>query len=174
LILQILRHGKAETRVSASSDDERHLTKFGADQVRRSLVIARQIGTKVDSILSSPIVRARETAEIAREEFELADFTVEDVLEPSRSPLEVFQRLSEFEMSSGILLVTHQPLISGLVSSLLNSDEKYFSLRAGTMARIDVEDLSHHRGTLMFLLPPPELEERVGLSGETKMRRNSN
>ena len=78
MIIYILRHGEAEAKSSQKMDEERRLTSFGKSQLRKSLVIAKEIGTRVDLILSSPLVRARETAEIAKEIFNVEKFEIDD------------------------------------------------------------------------------------------------
>jgi phosphohistidine phosphatase len=156
LILQLLRHGEAEPKATSSLDTERHLTKTGAELVRRSLAIASELGAEVDSIITSPYVRARETAEIAMRFFGLQTITENSVLEPISSPVEVLKELETRNFSEGMLLVTHQPLISSLISSLLGWNEDSFSLRPGTVVRIDVKDFTLvPTGRLVFFVPPP-------------------
>jgi phosphohistidine phosphatase len=156
LIVQLLRHGEAEPRAAARSDSERHLTKNGADLVRRSLAIALELGANVDSIISSPYVRARETAEIARQVFGLSKVIENSILEPTSYRTEVLRELALGNFSGDVLLVTHQPLISGLISSLLGWDEDSFAVRPGTFVRIDVKEFgSVPAGRLILFVPPP-------------------
>jgi len=154
LIVYILRHGEAEVKSSQIPDDERHLTTLGKSQLRRNLVIAKEIGAKIDLILTSPLVRAKESAEIVRDVFGIEGFVIEEKLEPTRSPYEVYQSLEKHASIERLLVVTHQPLISSLMGALLNWDESFFAFPAGTIAKIEVKDLSNNpRGTLLFLLP---------------------
>jgi phosphohistidine phosphatase len=155
MIIYILRHGEAEAKSSKKSDEERRLTSFGKSQLRKSLVIAKEIGTSIDLILSSPLVRARETAEIAKEIFNVEKLEIDESLEPTRSPYEVFKSISKLEPSGHVLLVTHQPLVSSITAALLNWNENFLSFSTGTMAMIEVRELSSSpNGTLIFLLPP--------------------
>jgi phosphohistidine phosphatase len=156
LIVQLLRHGEAEPRAAARSDAERHLTKIGAEFVKRSLAIALELGASVDSIISSPYVRARESAEIAKDVFGLGEIIENTLLEPTGYRTEILRELALGSFSGEVLLVTHQPMISGLISSLLGWDEDSFALRPGTFVRIDVKDFgSVPAGRLIFFVPPP-------------------
>jgi len=149
-----MRHGEAEPKTA--SDSERQLTKMGEEQVRRSLAIASEMGALVDVIVTSPILRARETAEIAKEILGMPNVIVNLVLGPDSSSIEVFRELRELN-KTGILLVSHQPLVSELISSLLSWHDESFIVRPGTIVKIEVEDLSKDPpfGRLIFFLPPP-------------------
>jgi phosphohistidine phosphatase len=156
LIVYILRHGEAEAKSSQVPDDDRHLTTRGKSQLRKNLIVAKRIGTKIDLILTSPLVRAKESAEIVRDVFGIERLEVEERLEPTRSPYEVYQSLAKHASLENLLIVTHQPLISSLIDALLNWDESFFAFPAGTIAKIEVKDLTNNpRGTLLFLLPSP-------------------
>ena len=156
MILQLLRHGEAESRASARSDFERHLTGNGAELVRRTSVMALELGASVDSIISSPYVRARETAEIAGQVFGVSKVLENSLLEPTSYRTEVLRELAVGNFEGDLLLVSHQPLISGLISSLLGWDEDSFALRPGTFVRIDVKDFDNaSAGRLIYFVPPP-------------------
>jgi len=156
MIVFILRHGEAEPKSSRIPDEERHLTKSGSARLRKNLVIAKEIGTKIDLILSSPIVRARESAEIARDIFGTERLVIEEKLEPTRSPYEVYQSLAGYSSFGRVLLVSHQPLVSSIMAGLLNWDQSFLEFSAGTIAKVEVRDLTNNpKGILVFLLPPP-------------------
>ncbi len=156
MIIYILRHGEAEPKSSHVSDEERHLTTLGSSRLRKNLVIAKQVGTEIDLILTSPLVRAKESAEIAGDVFAIEKYEIEESLEPTRTPYEVFQSLARYAQVGRVLLVTHQPLASSLMAALLNWDESFLAFPTGTIAKIEVKDLrSSPQGTLQYLLPPP-------------------
>src|ERR1017187_10557754 len=100
LIVFILRHGEAEAKSSRISDEERHLTDLGSARLRRNLVIAREIGTRVELILTSPLARAKESAEIAGDIFQTKNLVVEETLAPTRHPYEVFGTLTKYRIYS--------------------------------------------------------------------------
>ena len=153
MIIYIARHGEAEPKQSSKPDEARGITDSGADQVRSILTLARQWGAAVDLILSSPIVRAKQSAEIASSIFGLKEYQVMSSLEPSMTPYEVYGDLSKFEPDKRVMLVSHQPLVSSLVSDLLGSDAK-IAMPTASLARIDTNGHPWNgNGTLVFLLP---------------------
>ena len=86
MLIMIMRHGEAEAGVGES---ERHLTDNGSIQVRSVLGWAKQMGLRVDSILSSPLTRAKETASLASSIFGTTN-SVDNALEPEGSPDQVY------------------------------------------------------------------------------------
>jgi len=156
-----MRHGEAEAKSTSVSDEGRHLTTQGKNQVRRVLELTLAFtDSKVDTLISSPVTRAKETAEIVKEIFDVRFCIHDDVLEPSRTPYEVFQKLSSLDSSSQVLLVTHQPLASAIVASFLKWDGEYFSMPAGSIFGIYIDRISERNlGKLAFLLPPPHVSD---------------
>jgi phosphohistidine phosphatase len=105
----VLRHGEAEGH--ARTDAERNLTEHGRAEVLRSA--AHLIGRPIKAIIASPYVRAQQTAQLVREAlgFEPQIRTVE-WLTPQSSPLQVLDHLGT---DDDVLLVSHQPLVGGLI-----------------------------------------------------------
>ncbi len=153
MILYVMRHGEAEPK--SSSDAERRLTRRGVEQVTRSLAIASELGATAEGIVTSPLLRARQTAEIAQRLFRVQTVLVNPALEPDSTSLEALQVLRDLDLKE-MLLVSHQPLVSELLSTLLDWHEKAFLVRPGTIVKIEVADLSKDRpeGRLLFFLPP--------------------
>ena len=107
-----------------------------------------------DLLLSSPLVRARESAGVAREVFGMEKVVVDDSLEPDSTPYELFESLSKYSKIERVLLVSHQPLVSNLLSSLLNWDGRYFSLKTAAVAIVEIGELNANpEGVLLALLP---------------------
>ena len=67
LELYWLRHGIAEDKRPGNSDAERHLTQEGIEEVRFVAKFLDQLDVDFDLILSSPLVRAMETAQATAE-----------------------------------------------------------------------------------------------------------
>ena len=155
MILIIVRHGEAEPKSGSVPDENRKLTEMGARNLRNNLNLVRNIEeARVDIILSSPLLRGRMSAEIAREVFELSKIDTDISLEPASSPYDVFGKLSKFEHSAHVLIVTHQPLVSHLIAGLLDWSEERFSFGTGAVALVQVKDITAApRGVLLGLLP---------------------
>ncbi|MGH2639689.1 MAG: phosphohistidine phosphatase SixA [Rhabdochlamydiaceae bacterium] len=151
LLVCILRHGEAEARPSAD-DGERHLTEEGSAQIRQVLGFAKQqLGIGIDLIFSSPLARARETARIANRVLGIKDYSVSNSLEPEGEPGDVCEELLRPNPRKRLLLVSHQPLVSRLLSSLLGSPN--LAMPTGCIACAEVDVLSQ-TSTLLFLVPP--------------------
>jgi phosphohistidine phosphatase len=108
-MIWFLRHGDAE---NGEPDWERRLTDKGRRQARAAGAALAALGVEVDLCISSPRVRARETAELACEELG-AEVTLDERLAGGRfDPLELSAGMSE------VLLVGHEPDFSDAVAEL--------------------------------------------------------
>ncbi|CAM3842377.1 Phosphohistidine phosphatase SixA [Pseudomonas reidholzensis] len=112
--LWVLRHGEAEQR--ANTDAERRLTAHGREQVLRSA--ARLIGQPLQAIVASPYVRAQQTAALVHGALGFAE-PVRTVpwLTPDSDVRQAIAELDQLGLEH-VLLVSHQPLVGGLVCML--------------------------------------------------------
>lgn len=152
--LYVLRHGIAENVPSTGADADRRLTEPGKDKLRRVLARAREAGVQPATILASPLVRARETAEIAREELRFADEAVVcDKLVPWVSAFELWEELRAWKEQSPLLLCGHNPQLSELVSAALGGRAWGVDMKKGALACLEIESFgSAPRGSLVWLL----------------------
>lgn len=112
----LLRHGEAEPR--ARTDAQRCLTEAGRNEVRRSA--AHLAGRPLQAILSSPYLRAQQTAELVREVLGFSgDVEVVPWATPESDVDEAMLYLAR-RSESDLLLVTHQPLVGALGGWLVN------------------------------------------------------
>jgi phosphohistidine phosphatase len=160
LLLVLVRHGEAESKSARKSDDERGLTIAGSERLNHNLTLAKEIaGKNPDLIISSPILRARQSAVIAQHIFGNPKIEIDVSLMSESTPYEVFQSLSKHDKAGCLMLVSHQPLMSRLLSSILNWSDQYFSFKAGTIALVDVKEIKlNPNGVLLALLPPSNAE----------------
>jgi phosphohistidine phosphatase len=139
----LLRHGIAEDRSASGSDADRRLTTEGRDKLRRVLERAHAAGVEPSLILSSPLKRAIETAEIAARELGYQGKILRvSSLSPGSSPPDVWNEIREHRDESAILLAGHEPLFSATVAYLLGSTNAMVDFRKGALVRIDVEMFS--------------------------------
>jgi phosphohistidine phosphatase len=147
MLLLIMRHGEAE----AKAEGERYLTKFGATESRKALEQAKNLGAKVNAISCSPLARAKETAQIASQVFNRT-YEVSDSLEPESSPERVYEELVA-RLKSDMLIISHQPLVSKLLSDLLGV-ELSIPFGTSTIAVLSIEgEPGSGSGTLVSLIP---------------------
>ena len=154
--LYILRHGIAEDAGPGRSDEERALTGEGKDKLRRVLDRARRAGTTPTLILTSPYVRAVQTARLAAQHLGCRHEPVEtDALVPSGSPLRVWEEIRAHHAEEQLLLSGHEPLLSQLVSYLLDSPALAVDMKKGAMVRIQLERFGPEpHGILVWMLTP--------------------
>jgi phosphohistidine phosphatase len=131
-VIWLLRHGDAE-HVEGKPDAKRELTEKGERQSRDAGRALKQLGVKLDVCLTSPKVRARQTAELACKELGVGIEEDERLAGGDFDPLEVAGGRGE------VMLVGHEPDFSGAVAIATGSRVK---MRKGGLAAID-ENLLH-------------------------------
>jgi phosphohistidine phosphatase len=154
--VHLLRHGTAEDIEPGGSDVERRLTAAGRDEIRRTAECARRARVAPTLILSSPYVRAVETAEIAAEVLGYRRAILRtELLIPSASPQRVWNEIRSRQDETQILLAAHEPLLSQLASYLLNSPALQIEMRKATLVRIDLDRFAPDpHGILKWMVPP--------------------
>ncbi len=149
--LFVLRHGEAEA--IASTDRQRQLTERGRQQIQSMVERNQKALADLELIYASPFVRTQQTVE----EFMncLSAFTgkqyshqSEDRLVPNSSPQQVLNMLCSLEDNANVILVSHQPLVSELVSSLCDIDVNSISMPTATLATITLNPVGMGFGRL--------------------------
>jgi phosphohistidine phosphatase len=154
--IYLLRHGIAEDRAPTGRDADRRLTEEGKEKLRRVLERVHAARVQPEAILSSPLKRAIETAEIAARQLGF-EGKIEriDELKPDSTPQRIWDAIRERRGCPSVLLTGHDPLFSSTVSFLLGSTRNMIHFRKGAIVRIDVEGLGPvPAGVLEWMLPP--------------------
>ncbi len=150
--LYILRHGEAEPRDSGVAEADRALVKKGKSDVRDVVKTARRAKVDPQLILTSPLRRARETADIAAEAFQDCPLKETDALLPDADPSAVWKEAAGLKKDR-VMVVGHEPHLGYLISFLLGN-EITVDFKKGGLIRIDVEGRGKPRGTLKAYLTP--------------------
>lgn len=117
-----MRHAEAETQAQSGRDDARALTVRGRERTRDAAAGLRALGLRFDAILTSPLVRAVETAEVIADEYSKNPSPqVLSALSTDVSPRETLAALASFALNGSVLAVGHEPQLSKLVALLLTS-----------------------------------------------------
>lgn len=122
--LVLLRHGEAERQ--AAHDDQRRLTPRGMEEARAVGGRLARLSLPVPVVVSSPFLRAKETAEIVAETLgagavrELADITPDD--DPRRALLVIAEHCVP---GATLVVVTHMPLIGNLLALLVEGSVQH-------------------------------------------------
>jgi phosphohistidine phosphatase len=154
--LHLLRHAHAGDALEWEGDDAlRPLTNKGRAQSQRLGRFLEQHGIRPDVIVSSPRVRALQTAEIVAKELGMT-VRVDARLADAFGKRELWDLLDELGAREP-MLVGHDPDLSSLLGYLV--DAAGISMRKGALATIDLSTkLGDGEGALRWLLPPDLLE----------------
>jgi phosphohistidine phosphatase len=152
----LIRHGIAEERGDAWPDDaKRPLTEEGMSRLRKSIRGLARIGVTCDVVLTSPLVRARQTAEIVAAGLgPRPSLVTVDSLAPGGSFAAVVADLEKHARKARIALVGHEPNIGELAARLIGSRHA-IEFKKGAVCRVDLEALPPSGpGQLRWLLTP--------------------
>jgi phosphohistidine phosphatase len=159
MILYFLRHGLAEERETWTGDDAlRPLTKKGENSLAGIAETLFGLGLGLDLVLTSPYVRAYQTAVIVTKKLQKMDVLIQDNrLASGFGMAELAEILKDHKEAKSILLVGHEPDFSETVSALIGGGSLVFK-KAG-LARVDLSSLFPPKGELIWLIPPKVLEK---------------
>ena len=158
----LLRHAKSDWDAQYGSDRERPLAKRGRNAAALMGRFLSRLGQVPDSVISSPAVRALDTAHRAADagEWDCCLCTEEKLYEASISQVLDIIR-GQADAQGTILLVGHEPTCSQLIGDLIGGGSARFPTAA--IARIDMnierwKDADFGGGTLMWLITPKLLK----------------
>ena len=161
----LLRHAIAEEQSASGRDEDRRLTGEGKRKLREVVAGMRALELPVDVVMSSPLKRAVETAEIVADGYESKrEIEITPALEPGAGPDAVLAALAHVGRPSGIVIVGHEPDLAALASTLLVGTPSllHMGFRKAGLAGIVVASLPPRAaGALEFFLTPQQLR-RIG------------
>ncbi len=155
--IYLIRHGAAYTK---EEDAERQLNNDGVNQCHLTGRALKRLDIKFDLIVSSPKVRARQTAEIIADEvgFSKKAIKTAEALEPTALPRETLSYINDFAGTKRIMLAGHLPLLSYLASELLSSTtEISFNFKPGSVCKINRGEHNPHASDFHWFLAPEHL-----------------
>ena len=161
LQLYLIRHGLAAERGADYPDDsKRPLTAEGIAKLKKEVKALARLDVDFDLIISSPLVRAKQTAEVfAQAMASHPTLTLSDALAPAGTPAAVFQELAKHMRKARIALVGHEPNIGELTARLIGT-RTAIEFKKGAICRIDFEVFPPKgTGLLRWFLPPRMLRK---------------
>jgi len=160
--LWLLRHAAAEDRAESGRDEDRELTKEGKQRARDVARGLAALDPGIDLVITSPLRRARQTAEPVVEALGLQkSFRASVALEPAMDPAEILEEVHAEKERDAILLVGHQPHLGHLLGRLVCGEEgSEIPLKKAAVAWVELS--GRRRGELRALLPGPILEKIRG------------
>lgn len=152
MVAYFLRHADAEPR--ASSDHERKLTPKGLEQAEKAGKFLVRCGLVPDIILTSPLVRARQTATIVAEKLGGAQLAQVDWLACGMTLETCLTELKAWKEKASILLVGHEPDFSEAIAAMLGlKDAAALKIRKASLTGLELLDFRAEQGQLHFLVP---------------------
>jgi phosphohistidine phosphatase len=146
--LYFLRHGEADWPDWKKSDDERPLTDFGKKEMRDVAKFLARLNVRLNLIVTSPLPRASQTAEIAADYLK-AKLRKDELLAPGFGMSELRTVLKRHPAKT-LMLVGHEPDFTTVISELTGASLK---LSKAGVALVDVDPESE-QGKLLWLFPP--------------------
>jgi phosphohistidine phosphatase len=159
--LYLIRHGLAGERGPEWPDDsKRPLTEEGISRLRKEARGLRELGVSFDVIVTSPLVRTRQTADVFAEVLTTkAPVVSSDALAPAGAPAAVIQEIARHARKGRVALVGHEPNLGELAAHLIHA-RSALSFKKGGICRIDFEvPPPKGVGSLVWFLPPKLLRK---------------
>jgi phosphohistidine phosphatase len=152
--LYLVRHALAAERGPDYPDDSRRpLTAKGAERFFEAVLGMVAIGVEIDEILTSPYVRARQTAELLAQGFEKPPKITNVHALVDGPPVEIIDTLARYARRKRLALVGHAPGI-GQVAARLLGHRRGMEFRKGAVACIEIDALPLSRpGELAWFMP---------------------
>jgi len=160
--LYFMRHAEAEDTAPGRSDAERQLTEKGIRRSREAGTALRALGVELDLILTSPLARALQTADIVAE-------IMGTPVEPAAAiagPLtlsDLRDLLEEHSLPGRVMLVGHEPDFSALVGELIGGAD--VEMKKGAVAGLDCRAIVRGGARLRWLIVGRQLSLITAGSG---------
>jgi phosphohistidine phosphatase len=161
--LYLLRHGDAVDRFTGgyARDEERPLTERGREEARAAALALRELRARPDQVVTSPLVRAQQTAQIVAEVTDpVHGLRTVETLAPGGGLEAIAALLAETPTDSALVLVGHMPDLGEIAGWLLWNDPlATLPFRTGGLCRITVPTPPGPGGDLRWFLPPKLLRK---------------
>ena len=162
--LYIIRHGFAGKKIEDEAlDVERPLTKAGQKQIKKLAKSLKKLEVSFDRVLTSPLLRAKETAEIVNAACcDIKKVKVTDLLLPDSSSTHLIKFLNQkFKAANEVAIVGHEPFLSLFASFCLSkSKNSYVNLKKGGILMLEVDKVITPGGCRLSWLMEPKKKSK--------------
>jgi phosphohistidine phosphatase len=166
--LYVLRHGSAEPRKKGLADGDRQLTDQGREKLGLVLARARKLKVAPSVILTSPLARALQTAElVAKTLSPKAKIVQTEALLPGSAPDAVWNEIRKRAAKGPVLIAGHEPLLGETISFLVGADHGIIDLKKGALACLDVDPKKKRPSVLLEWLITPRVCQDGGEKDQT-------
>lgn len=152
--LYFLRHGIAANDSPDGSDASRPLTDEGIAKMRVEARGMQRLGIGLDVLLASPLLRARQTAEIVGAALQ-CDTQIADALTSGCDAARLLDLLRQHADAARVMVVGHEPDFSDMIGTLTGGSR--VAVKKGALARVDLDSLDTGAGMLVWLIQPAAL-----------------
>lgn len=148
--IYLMRHGEASFH--APHDDLRQLTEKGRARIEWNITQRRDELSRAEGFFSSPILRAKQTAELSKSLLGRSDpITEASWLIHESNPSQAIIQLSQLKISS-VLLFSHQPFASRLAELLCNLDAGEINMNTSSVIAMEVDPVAAGFGSILWQL----------------------
>ena len=150
----LVRHAKA---YESNEDPQRNLTDEGKKEAQIIRSFIQKTHWNIKEILTSPILRAKQTAQILNQEFKIP---IEEKLElkPNSALFHFNELLSKYQMNDALIFVLHMPDIVEIASEILKIPANNLFFSTGSAIGINITSTNPLEGILIFHYQPSYLE----------------
>jgi phosphohistidine phosphatase len=158
--LYFVRHGKAVASEEwTGAEHDRPLTADGRDEMRQAARGLRRLGIAPEAIYTSPLARAKETAELIAATLDVP-LSEQAELEPGARLEDVASLVAARPDASALLFAGHEPDFSEMIGQLIGVlGTAHVEMKKGACCRVDASGTPplEGQGTLIWLLTPKQL-----------------
>jgi phosphohistidine phosphatase len=148
--IYLLRHAEAEEQRPGRPDEGRELTEKGQQQAQRAAEWMKAQGIEVEAIISSPLLRAVQTARPVAEALGKAVVTDQRVAGLRLTAEAVADLARQYEVGERLLLVGHEPDMSELIAELTRGQVE---VKKAAVALVSGASVTPGGGVLRWLVP---------------------
>ena len=159
--LYIVRHGIAIDREDPKcpAEAERYLTEEGVEKTKQVAQGVAALGATGDLLITSPYVRAVQTAEIFADALDYTRQKIRrnEILLPGSEPTLLFRELAREKQASSVFVFGHAPQLDDVIATALGLKKHLTSLKKAGVALIELKRISPPMGVLAWLATPKML-----------------
>ena len=151
--LYLLRHADADA-ASHWTDADRPLSPAGKEEAETIAEAIRAMKLSFNAVFSSPLVRARQTAEIAVRYLPPVAIQPLEQLRPGSDPQSLFRELQSLPRDTHALLVSHEPFVSRCIGRLISAEsEPNISIKKASLTCVEVgSPVQRGAGVLLWMI----------------------
>ena len=159
--LYLMRHGIAADPDGNTPDSQRPLTEKGRKKLEKIAGNFEKLDLTFDLILTSPYLRARQTADVVAAALDLQPWLVKESqnISPVGDVEKLVDEINALESMNDLLIVGHEPFLSQMIGMLLAGDANLnIEVRKASLCKLSIRELTYRRcAALEWFMTPTQL-----------------